>query len=69
MAGALPGSRRGGGRGAEEMGDAALGVGSRLAAPSQILGGGETGVLEEDQLPGTCVQGTVQAGDGAGSQP
>ena len=51
------------------MGDAALGVGSRLAAPSQILGGGETGVLEEDQPPGTCVQGTVQAGDGAGSQP
>ena len=36
---------------------------------SKILGGGETGVLEEDQLPGTCVQGTVQAGDGAGSQP
>ena len=35
MAGALPGSRRGGGRRAEEMGDAALGVGSRLAAPSQ----------------------------------
>ena len=54
-----------GGRGAEEVGDLAMGAGSQLAATSQVMGGRKTGLVEEDQLQGVCDSASVQSGDGA----